>query len=480
MYLKHLKWREAWDVDNILFEEFPEREQLLQYFPQGYHMCDRQGRPIYIQYLGGINIHKILSFTDEETIVKLFIQEYEKFAHYKLPACSEAQGKLIETSLNIMDVKGISLKMLTKESQRIMKKVTGFTQDNYPEMMGNCIIINAPYIFKVIFNIVKPMLSARTQSKIKVVGTRYHETLLEYADASCLPERLGGTSKHTIFDDVGPWSELAPSITSKRQLDLYQSQQLSRWSTKPGLGVNRSLAQQVELSELHTIPSSQAFDSDDEGEDGGGSKGGETEYFTSRSSYGGKTPASASASGEERPSLLAWMAELEEEGERVFGARAVGNGTSGAPPASDSASLMRRLERLESRVASLLDVYPIVRPASEAQRQGEAISFRVRNQPGWLSVRVHVVDPAEEGEEEKGGGGSSVIGRMGLLEQRIRAIGCEGSGLSKGSARGLLGGSEQGLGKRSWMGSWLPQNAFTCCFGASDGLKRSLSGPEVI
>ncbi len=144
MYLKHLKWRQAWDVDNILFEEFPERAQLLQCFPQGYHMCDRQGRPIYIQYLGGINIHKILSFTDEETIVKLFIQEYEKFAHYKLPACSEAQGKLIENSLNIMDVKGVSLKMLTRESQRIMKKITGFTQDNYPEMMGNCIIINAP------------------------------------------------------------------------------------------------------------------------------------------------------------------------------------------------------------------------------------------------------------------------------------------------------------------------------------------------
>merc|ERR1711904_56532 len=185
---------EEWDVDNILFQEFPEREQLLQYFPQGYHMCDKQGRPISIQSLWGINITKILSFTDEETIVKLFIQEYEKFQHYKLPACSEAQGKLIETSLNIMDVSGISLKILTKESQRIMKKVTGFTQDNYPEMMGNTVIINAPYIFKVIFNIVKPMLSARTQSKITMVGTRYLDKLLEFADISCLPKRLGGTS----------------------------------------------------------------------------------------------------------------------------------------------------------------------------------------------------------------------------------------------------------------------------------------------
>ena len=84
MYLKHLKWREDWDVDSILFKNFPERQKLLDYYPQGYHMCDKQGRPIYIQYLGGINVHKILGFTNQETILKIFIQEYEKFLHFKV------------------------------------------------------------------------------------------------------------------------------------------------------------------------------------------------------------------------------------------------------------------------------------------------------------------------------------------------------------------------------------------------------------
>ena len=74
MYLKHLRWREENDVDDILFQTFPEREQLLKFYPQGYHMCDKQGRPIYIQYLGGINVHKILGFTNQETILKIFIQ----------------------------------------------------------------------------------------------------------------------------------------------------------------------------------------------------------------------------------------------------------------------------------------------------------------------------------------------------------------------------------------------------------------------
>ena len=321
MFLKHLKWREGWDVDNILFQEFPEREQLLQYFPQGYHMCDKQGRPIYIQYLGGINIHKILSFTDEETIVKLFIQEYEKFQHYKLPACSEAQGKLIETSLNIMDVSGISLKILTKESQRIMKKVTGFTQDNYPEMMGNTVIINAPYIFKVIFNIVKPMLSARTQSKITMVGTRYLDKLLEFADISCLPKRLGGTSEFTIFDDVGPWTRIAPSISSKHQLDLYQSQQMSRWNRSGAEGKSPA----AEIS-LRAIPSTSSFYSETEevsadyfftSREGGGDgidvaekRRGKSLFFPSSSFVSPSFLLTLRISG---PNLLSWVQALEKD-----------------------------------------------------------------------------------------------------------------------------------------------------------------------
>ncbi len=318
--------------------------------------------------------------------------------------------------------------------------------------------------------------------RVCVCLARYHETLLEYADESCLPERLGGTSKHTIFDDVGPWSELAPSITSKQQLDLYQSQQLSRWSAKPGAGGSRpAFPGQVELCELHTIPSSQAFDSDndgvdygDDGDAGGGRHGGEgggggrgTECFTSRSRYAGAPPASASSSLEEaRPSLLAWMAQIEEEGEKVFESRAASKGSD--TPAAEQGSLMDRLARLESRVASLLDVYPIVAPASDAlQGNGaEKRTLRVRNQPAWLSVRA--LAPAHEE-------GGSIIGRMARLEQRIEA-----SKPPKGTAGGS-GGSfvgNAGGGGRSWLAAWLPR-PLACCFGTTEGLKRSLSGPEV-
>ncbi|UPR02282.1 CRAL/TRIO domain-containing protein [Chloropicon primus] len=444
MYLKHLEWREEWGVDDILFQEFPERDQLLEYFPQGYHMCDKQGRPIYIQYLGGINVHKVLSFATEETIVKLFIQEYEKFLHLKLPACSEASGKLIETSLTIMDVKGISLKILTKETQRIMKCVTGFVQDNYPEMMGNMIIINAPYIFKVIFNMIKPMLSPRTQSKITVLGTRYMDQLLEYVDPSCIPENIGGTSKYTIFDDIGPWSELAPSITTKEQLGLYRSQQMLKWADgKPD--IYKSTFRQAELSELHTVESMQTIvDSDDEGA-----------FVTSRS-QGLASPPSAMMEEEEgewdaveeKPPLLAWMSGLEKE---VWGLRGPGgsphgcNGTDGAKTTTTATSLVSRIAQLEEQVKSLRGDLAGKPKGVEPSTQ-IVCRARVRNQPAW----IHPSRPLHDSPKSK----PAVFDRMLALDGNIASY--------KLSAAAR----ERGIGAAPRLFSWLGlPKAFTCCLG---------------
>lgn len=44
---------------------------------------------------------------------------------------------------------------------------------------------------------------------LQLVGTNYQATLLKYVDRENLPEYLGGTSKATLLDDVGPWQDQA-------------------------------------------------------------------------------------------------------------------------------------------------------------------------------------------------------------------------------------------------------------------------------
>ncbi len=41
----------------------------------------------------------------------------------------------------------------------------------------------------------------------QICQTNYTKDLLEWVDAEHLPEWLGGKSKGTLLDDVGPWSD---------------------------------------------------------------------------------------------------------------------------------------------------------------------------------------------------------------------------------------------------------------------------------
>ncbi len=68
--------------------------------------CVLQGRPIYIQLLGKIDIGTLKQITTEERMVKFHIQEYERCAKHIMPICSKLQGRQIDQTLGIMDVKG--------------------------------------------------------------------------------------------------------------------------------------------------------------------------------------------------------------------------------------------------------------------------------------------------------------------------------------------------------------------------------------
>ena len=68
-------------------------------------MC-QQGRPIYIQHLGQINMKKMYEVTTEERMLKFHVQEYERCARYIMPACSIVAGRHIDQTFAIIDLKG--------------------------------------------------------------------------------------------------------------------------------------------------------------------------------------------------------------------------------------------------------------------------------------------------------------------------------------------------------------------------------------
>lgn len=226
MFMAHLKWREANGLDTILEDfHFEERDAFLSLYPQGYHKTDKLGRPVYIQHIGAIKIKQLAEITTEDRMIRFHVQEYERCLKYIFPACSKKAGRHIDQTFAIMDVKGVGLKHLTGDVKSILGRITETDQNNYPETLGKTVIINAPTVFKMIWAMVRPMLDVRTQAKIEVAPSDYMKLLLKYVDADNIPDYLGGKSKGSLIDDVGPWKD--PETLAQVEADIVQRDQLA-------------------------------------------------------------------------------------------------------------------------------------------------------------------------------------------------------------------------------------------------------------
>ncbi|WZY86375.1 hypothetical protein YC2023_032759 [Brassica napus] len=166
--------------------EFKEIDEVMKYYPQGYHGIDKEGRPVYIERLGQIDANKLLQVTTMDRYVKYHVKEFEKTFNIKFPACSVAANKHIDQSTTIFDVQGVTLNRM--------------------------FIINAGSGFRLLWSTVKSFLDPKTTAKIHVLGNKYHSKLLEVIDASELPEFFGGACTcedkgGCMRSDKGPWND---------------------------------------------------------------------------------------------------------------------------------------------------------------------------------------------------------------------------------------------------------------------------------
>ncbi len=163
----------------------------MKYYPQYYHKTDKEGRPVYIEQLGNVDLGAMRKITTDDRMLQNLVVEYEKLADPRLPACSRKAGQLLETCCSIMDMKGVGL-WKANEVYGYLQKASGIMQNYYPERLGKLYIINAPWGFSSVWAVVKRFLDPVTVSKIHILGTGYQKQLLEQIPAENLPKEFGG------------------------------------------------------------------------------------------------------------------------------------------------------------------------------------------------------------------------------------------------------------------------------------------------
>jgi len=190
MMRESIEWRKKYDADNLL--DWTPPEVLVKYYPGGLCGVDKEGYPFWIDTLGTADIKGLMFSARKAEVIKYKAYWTEKI--YKV--CEEQSAKLgkhIDQIGLIFDMEGIGMAHLWKPAVDAFIEMLIMFEANYPETLRYCIVINAPKIFPIAWNLVKPFLSEDTKTKIFIEKGDWKKKVLERIDASELPVHWGGT-----------------------------------------------------------------------------------------------------------------------------------------------------------------------------------------------------------------------------------------------------------------------------------------------
>eukprot|EP01101_Sappina_pedata_P006657 TRINITY_DN3373_c0_g1_i1.p1 TRINITY_DN3373_c0_g1~~TRINITY_DN3373_c0_g1_i1.p1 ORF type:complete len:262 (+),score=77.06 TRINITY_DN3373_c0_g1_i1:33-788(+) len=169
-----LTWRATYNDTGVLNISEDSIQRQMATNKAFFHGTDKKGRPLaYVR--SRMHDHNTSDF-----------EELQRYCVYTIEGCMKQLVPPHESCSVIFDLSGVGLKNLDSKFQ---KYFTDLFEKCYPERLGTCIVLNAPWIFWGFWKVVSGFLPTETAKKILFLNK---EQLLEHVDKEVLLAPYGG------------------------------------------------------------------------------------------------------------------------------------------------------------------------------------------------------------------------------------------------------------------------------------------------
>lgn len=188
-----LKWRKEWDIDNLKSWQPP--EALVDRLAVGITGYDKDGAPVLCVPFAQLDFVGMLHATTKNDIVRLVAKTLEGFIE-EARRQGETHGPAATKLVAIFDMTDFSMKQYAwRPAAELILCMIQMYEANYPEILKNCYVINAPKVFTLAWRVVKKFLHEYTISKIHLYrsdAAKWKPVLLEVMDEEQWPASMGG------------------------------------------------------------------------------------------------------------------------------------------------------------------------------------------------------------------------------------------------------------------------------------------------
>mmetsp|Transcript_16268 Transcript_16268/g.48746 ORF Transcript_16268/g.48746 Transcript_16268/m.48746 type:complete len:326 (-) Transcript_16268:2463-3440(-) len=193
MLAETINWREDKGIDQYLSCKLPgDKEAVIRRFKSdGLLGNDNKGRPVFYEQSAITDLNGMLAagctLEDYEFVQ---IRNMEYMVNHIYPESSAKAGHLIDSHIVLSDFSGAGLGLLGATNLKVFGAISKIYQSYYPELMGQCLISNAPMVMSLIYKGFSIFMDQGTQQKVKFV--KCIEDLTTIMDENIVPGSLGG------------------------------------------------------------------------------------------------------------------------------------------------------------------------------------------------------------------------------------------------------------------------------------------------